>query len=192
MFMFDIESLGIESTTIILSAAITYFDFNEAELPSGKERYNTLVGRSHFVKFNAKEQGDKYKRSVTQSTLDWWMKQSLIARDLAIKPSKADMNAAEGIESIRAYINANGGNNQIFWARGSLDQMAIDSLCRVVGCEPLAMYNVWRDVRTAVDLIADTNNGYCAIKDFNPDIHVMKHDPRNDCALDIMMLLHHK
>lgn len=193
MFMFDIETLGIESTTVILSAAITHFDFGDRDMPSGKERYYDFFNRSLFVKFNAKEQLEKYNRTVTKSTLEWWSKQSENARRLALEPSTNDVSADVGIESLRDYIKKFNVNNQIIWARGTLDQTAIDSLCRNVGVEPLVNYNQWRDVRTAVDLLAsDAKNGYCSIENFNPDIWVTKHDPRSDCALDIMMLLYHK
>ena len=182
MFLFDVETLGIESTSVILSAAITYFDFDE------KKSYQEYVQDSCFVKFDRAEQ-ESLGRVVTPSTLEWWEKQAEIPRKVSLVPSKSDYSAIEGITTLKKYIDANGGNNQIIWARGSLDQMAIDSLCRAVDLEPLTRYNNWRDVRTAVDFLSSTaSNGYCKIKNFNPDLHVIKHDPRNDCALDIMML----
>lgn len=193
MFMFDIETLGIESTSVILSAAITHFDFGDRDMPSGKERYQDFYARSLFVKFNAKEQIEKYGRTITKSTLEWWSKQSELARQMSLDPSKNDVSCSDGISLLRNYVSKYGGTNQIIWARGSLDQVAIDSLCRVMNVDTLVMYNQWRDVRTAIDLLAsDAKNGYCSIDKFNPDIWVNKHDPRADCALDIMMLLYHK
>jgi hypothetical protein len=51
---------------------------------------------------------------------------------------------------------------------------------------------MWRDVRTAIDLLAsESKGGYALIPGFNPDLHVVKHIPQNDCALDIMELLYH-
>lgn len=181
-FMFDIESTGIESTSVILSAAITYFDFDE------KKSYQEYVQDSCFVKFDRAEQ-ESLGRINTPSTLEWWEKQAEIPKSVSLYPSRDDLSARIGIEIMRTYINTHGGANQIIWARGSLDQMAIDSLCRAIDIEPLTRYNNWRDVRTAIDFLSSTaNNGYCKIKNFNPDLHVIKHDPRNDCALDIMML----
>jgi hypothetical protein len=70
--------------------------------------------------------------------------------------------------------------------------MVIDSLCKAAGVELLVNFNKWRDVRTAVDLLSTNSvEGYSKIKNFNTD-SVLKHDPRQDCALDIMMLLHHE
>ena len=182
MFMFDIESAGIESTCVILSAAITYFDFDQ------KKSYRDYVNDSCFVKFNLQEQVDM-GRVIDKSTMEWWNKQADIPKQVSLVPSKSDCSAKEGISALRKYIEARGGNNQIIWARGSLDQMAIDSLCRAIDIEPLFMYNMWRDTRTAIDCIYNTAfNGYCKVKNFNADLEVIKHDPRNDCALDIMML----
>jgi len=185
--MFDVETLGTESNSVLLSAAIIHFDFDD------QCSYSEFVDRACFVKFDMKEQVTKYKRVSVPDTIKWWEKQSEIPRKLALEPSKQDLAAIDGIEKLRYYIESNGGKEQIFWARGSLDQMVIDSLCRDVGVPVLAMYNKWRDVRTAVDFLSDkSKDGYCRIKNFNPDLHVIKHVPQNDCALDIMMMLYHE
>jgi len=195
MFMFDIETLGTESTSLVLSAAITYFDFSDAIENRSTENlvseYNRYVMTSCFVKFNAREQRD-LGRVDTTGTKEWWIKQSQMAREMSFYVKPDDLSVAEGIAKINSYINAHGGPNQIVWARGSLDQMCWDSLCRSIGQEPLVRYNMWRDVRTAIDLLAsESKGGYALIPGFNPDLHVVKHIPQNDCALDIMELLYH-
>jgi 3' exoribonuclease, RNase T-like len=197
MFMFDIETMGIESNSVILSAAITHFQFDDT-IPDRDitpaimlSEYQRYIDASCLVKFNAKEQIEM-KRSVVPSTIEWWSKQAEIPRKFAFDISPKDLSAREGIDKIKQYISEKGGiEDQLIWARGTLDQMAIDSLCRYIDVEPIAMYNKWRDVRTALDLIADSTNGYAKIKSFNPDLHVIKHVPSNDCALDILMMLYH-
>jgi len=188
MFMFDIETLGVESTSIVLSAAIIHFEFGDTRT------FQELVDSACFVKFDVKEQKEEMNRVYSQGTIDWWKKQSEIARKTSLHPNpNIDVFAVAGIEKIRSYMMDHGGTNQIIWARGSLDQMAFDSLCYSAKIEPLVRFNKWRDVRTAVDLLAsDASDGYCKIKNFNPDLHVIKHIPQQDCALDIMMLLHHE
>jgi len=185
--MFDVETMGVESTAIVLSASIVFFDA-DTKVESSPELYWKYVNDACFVKFDAKEQAKKYNRTVTQSTLDWWKKQAEIPRNLALKASEEDLSASEGIEKLRNYINSNGGSKQLVWARGSLDQVVIDSLCRNLDVESLFMYNMWRDVRTAIDMISGYN--YCGVKNFKQDHHTIKHDPRHDCALDIMMLVY--
>ena len=185
MFMFDIETLGTESTSVVLSASIIHFEFGE------KYTYQELVERALFVKFNASEQVEKYKRVITKESIEWWSKQAELPRKISFVPKKSDLPALEGIAKIKKYIKENGGAEQMFWARGSLDQMVIDSLCLAIGEERITQYNNWRDVRTAVDFLSESSkNGYCPVKNFNADLHVIKHIPQNDCALDIMMMLY--
>lgn len=195
MFMFDLETLSTESTSIVLSTAITYFDFDDAIEDRSPENllseYNRYVMTSKFVKFNVDEQ-KQIGRVLDKGTSAWWMRQADLPRATSFYAKPDDMSAKDGIDSIRSYINSHGGPDQIVWARGSLDQMAFDSLCRSIGEEPLFHYNMWRDVRTAIDLLAsDSRGGYCVIPNFNPDLHVVKHIPQNDCALDILQLLYH-
>ena len=130
---------------------------------------------------------------MTKSTLDWWGKQGSYQQKLSFVPDASrDMISENGIEAIRKYINQyhRGADPQTMtiWARGSLDQMAIDSLALKAGVERIAPFNRWRDVRTAVDLMTDSKNGYCKVTDLDRD-EVAKHDPVHDCALDILMLL---
>lgn len=195
MFLFDVETLGVESTSVVLSAAITFFDFNDKiENPTAGNllsEYNRYVMTSKVVKFNTLEQSQNGRVS-TEDTLEWWTKQSQMARDASLYVNSNDLSTADGINQLRSYIDAHGGNKQIVWARGSLDQMVIDSLCRTANVQPLFMYNMWRDVRTAIDLLAtESKGGYAEIPNFNPDLHVVKHLPENDCALDILTMLYH-
>jgi hypothetical protein len=186
MFMFDVETMDVESNAVVLSAAIIKFELDD------KKSFQDYVKSACFVKFNVSEQVKEYKRSIAKDSVNWWKRQCEIAREVSFIPSADDVSAKQGIEILKKFIDDNGGPDTLFWMRGSLDQMVIDSLCRSVNREVLAVFNKWRDVRTAVDLMASNpKDGYSKIKNFNTDT-VLKHDPRQDCALDIMMLLHHE
>ena len=189
MFMFDIETLGVESTTVILSAGIIYFD---PEVDSDVT-YEELVSRGLFVKFNAKDQVQRLDRTISKSTLDWWNKQGEWQQKTNFVPNEEeDLFAEDGIKIIHKYINKYMGgkkwDTETIWARGSLDQMAIDSLCNKARVDPIAPFNRWRDMRTAIDMLYGTSNGYCKVRDLDMDT-VAKHHPVPDCALDILMLL---
>jgi len=182
MFMFDVETLDIESTAVVLSAALVHF--------TPEDNYQSLLDKCLFVKFNSKDQIERHKRTVGQSTLDWWKDQHPHVRAQSFDPTSGDLTAEEGIEKLHEYIAEHGGNQQLCWARGSLDQMVIDSLCHRVDLEPMFRYNYWRDVRTAVDCLTGSQNGYCKVDhpDFEPH-QVIKHHPVHDCALDAMQLM---
>lgn len=189
MFMFDIETLGVESTTVILSAGIIYFDPDVDDDMS----YEELVQRGLFVKFDAGEQIKHYDRTMTKSTLDWWSRQGEYQKQTNFdRDPEHDLTVVDGFAAMHKYINkymkGRKWDAEIIWARGSLDQMAIDSLALRSGLEPIAPFNRWRDVRTAVDLLTGSTNGYCEISNFSYDDSI-KHHPVHDCALDVLMLM---
>ena len=188
MFMFDIETLDAESTAVVLSASIIHFEIGEVTT------YEDLLARAKFVKFSAAEQIRHLKRSSDKGTLEWWDKQHDYCKKTSLVPLSTDLNAIDGINQIKQYMAQFPEKDQTMWSRGSLDQMCIDSLCKAVGADLIAPYYVWRDVRTAVDLITDTGKGgYCDINHPTFQRHnVIKHHPTHDCALDIMMLLYGK
>lgn len=188
MFMFDIETLGVESTTVVLSAGIVYFD------PAADDNlsYEELVERGLFVKFDAKDQVKRLDRTITKSTLDWWAKQGKWQQETNFNPLEDDLLVEDGFKVLHKYINkylkGKSWETEIMWARGSLDQMAIDSLANKAGVDPIAPFNRWRDVRTAVDMLTGSTNGYCEVADLDWD-KVAKHHPVHDCALDALMLM---
>lgn len=186
-FAFDVETLGIESNSIVLSAAIIYFDLDER--PTLKE----LIDRALFVKFDAVEQ-KKAGRSITPSTLTWWKEQHEYIRKLSFAPRDDDYSMVDGIEELRKYVTKYGnGKGDMMWARGGLDQMAIESLARTAGVESFHDYNAWMDIRTALRCLKGNCNdrGYVHLPDtILQSYEVTKHHPRDDTALDIMMILH--
>lgn len=187
MFCFDVETLDVESTCVILSAAIVYFDIKD------KPSYNNLLLNTFFVKLDAKDQVKRLGRTVSQSTItEFWNKQSKEVQAISLYPYETDLKAEDAIESLRAYIKSfPSSDSKLIWARGSLDQMSIDSLAKKAGLEPITRFNLWRDVRTGVDLLTGSKNGYSKVNhpEFNRE-DVKKHDPRHDVCFDVMQLLY--
>jgi hypothetical protein len=184
MFMFDIETLGSESTSVVLSASIIHFDEPTCT-------YEDLLENACFVKFDVEEQ-IKLKRVAETGTLDWWKQQHEYVRRISLTPNSHDLAAVDAINILKEYIAEHGGQNQTFWARGSLDQMCIDSLCKTFDQDLITPYNNWRDIRTALDCLCKTSkNGYVDVNHPTFQRHnVIKHHPTHDCAYDIMMLLY--
>lgn len=184
MLVFDIETLDTESTAVVLSASIVYFEENDT--------WESLLEKALFVKFNAKEQIDKYKRTVSKSTLKWWNEQSDEAKRVSFTPSKLDIGAEEGIDKIKRYLANEPANTKIIWTRGSLDSMVFESLTNAVGTAPLIRYNQYRDIRTGIDILAsDSANGYCDVGLPGFDVSkVQKHNPIHDICYDALMLLY--
>jgi len=187
MFMFDVETLGVDSNSVVLSAGLVHFE------PGKNQSYQDLLDNACYVKFKAKEQIDM-KRQVDLGTLEWWKNQHDYVRECALSPSKHDLTIQEAFAIMHAWLNKFPNyQKQTMWARGSLDQMVIDNLARAVDSQPLTGYNMWRDVRTAVDILYGSTNGYCEI--VYPGFEraaCIKHHPVHDCALDAMMLMYGK
>lgn len=184
MFMFDIETLGIESNSVILSFSCIYFDAEK------NPTYDELLDSAYFVKLDVTDQMARLGRTSSKSTMEWWAKQSPLTREVSFTPSSTDVKAEDAIEEFRKWTTQFPNHQSaVVWARGNLDQMAMGSLETVCGVKPVFHFGRWRDVRTAVDLLTGSNNGYSNIKNFD-ETKVVKHDPRHDCAYDIMMLLY--
>jgi hypothetical protein len=187
MFVFDVETLGVESNAVVLSAAMVHFD------PEKRPTYQDLLNDACFVKFNAKEQMD-VGRTVSKSTLEWWKEQHEYVKKVSLEPSREDMTVENGMQMFYDYMaKFPNASKQTMWARGSLDQLAIDSLAVKFGLQEITGYNMWRDVRTAVDVLYGTTNGYVEVDHPLFKRHeVIKHHPVHDCALDAMQLMYGK
>jgi hypothetical protein len=186
MFVFDIETLSKNSNAVILSIGCVHF--NEKEKPS----FEHMKDNAFFVKLNASDQFKRLKRSYQQSTIDWWKKQCENSRTKSYKPASGDVIIEDGLEQFRTWTKQFNEPKSWVWARGTLDQLILDSMEDQLGIEPIFNYNRFRDVRTAVDFLYGTENGYCKVDypGFDSFLNITKHDPVDDCLLDAMMLLY--
>jgi hypothetical protein len=186
--MFDVETLGVESTSVILSLSCIHFR------SENKPTYQQLKQDAFFVKFDAKDQAERFNRKIEKGAIKWWEKQCLFAKQKSLLPSSDDYKLEDGMQLFHDWVKTKNDEKSWVWARGNLDQLILQSCERDAKLEPIFDYNRWRDVRTALDLLYNTANGYCDVDhpDFLYDRDVIKHDPVDDCALDIMMLIYGK
>jgi hypothetical protein len=195
-FILDLETLGIESNCVCLSAAMLWVD--PEQLPEdNQEAYEYLLKQGVFVKLNAKQQvTELFKgRTVAKNVLEWWEKQAEVVQRASFIPDKErDLDCLVAINKIKGFFESKPDHKKAcVWVRGSLDQPVLESLLRSYDVEPFIGYNNYRDVRTAIDLIyPDTSNaGYVDVPDFEVG-SVIKHHPTHDCAYDGLMLLRGK
>lgn len=182
-FSLDIETLSQKGNAVVLSVALVQFDDEIQYDPI------ELFNKNLLVKFNIKEQIEKYNRIVSKETIEWWKSQPEIVKKVSFFPSENDLPLENGLNIIRNYINKVSTGNEIVWTRGSLDQFVIDDLCDSIGMQPLFRYSQYRDYRTAIDLLKETSkNGYCNVPNLDRNL-IMKHDPRWDNTYDIIMLI---
>lgn len=181
ILVFDIETLGTYSDSVIASAGIVFVDATR------KQSYDDLIREGLFVKFNIEHQIKNLHRKVDKDTIEWWNKQHKSIRDYSMKPSPDDLLPEQGIKLLQDYCSKH--KSKTIWTRGSLDQMAIDHLARQVDMELIMPYNAYRDCRTAIDIFTGSTNGYCKVNypGFE-SYNVIKHNPCHDAAYDAMML----
>ncbi len=193
MFVFDVETLGKESNSVILSMAAIYFN------PDEQPGHQKLFDEAFFVKFDVADQMKRLGRKVGKSTMQWWAKQCENVRIKSFKPNPAiDVKFEDGYEAMRQWAKSKDDTKCYVWARGNLDQLVLDSFEEQLSIEPIWDYSRWRDVRTAVDFLYNVNTGYVKaevppwIETFDKDLHITKHNPIDDCVLDAMMLMYGK
>jgi len=193
MFVFDVETLGKESNSVILSMAAIYFN------PDEQPDHNKLFAEAFFAKFDVIDQMKRLDRKVGKSTMQWWSKQCENVRIKSFKPNPAiDVKFEDGYEAMRQWARSKNDAKCYVWARGNLDQLVLDSFEEQLGIEPIWDYGRWRDVRTAVDFLYNVNTGYVKVEvppwleTFDKELHITKHNPVDDCVLDAMMLMYGK
>ena len=188
MFLFDVETLSKSSESVILSMACTHF------IPEEKPSPDQLRANTFFAKFNVEDQVKRLHRKIGKSTIEWWAKQCDNVKIKSLNPNPAIDEIFEvGYERMREWVATKNDNDWV-WARGNLDQLVMDSIEEQLELKPIFPYARWRDVRTGIDFLYGTTNGYCKVEyeGFDAYNHITKHDPADDCILDAMMLMYGK
>ena len=186
MFVFDIETLGKKSDSVILSMAAIYF--NPDDKPSPKQ----MRENAFFAKFDVRDQRYRLKRSMGQSTMDWWKKQCDNVKIASFIPNEIDCRFEDGYEAMREWADSKNDTKCWVWARGNLDQLVLDDIEEQCGLTPIWPFSRWRDVRTAIDFLYNTTDGYVNVNypGFDSKIDISKHNPIDDCLLDAMMMMY--
>jgi len=188
-WVLDLETLDTESTSVILSAALVYF---EVKLPFTVAE---LKQQSICVKFDVADQRTNYKRTVSKDTLTWWSKQSRESQIKSLLPSSADLSAEDGLDALADFFHSHGATkNSYIYSRGSFDNIILESLNRAVGNKPLVHFANYRDTRTfisvmypaAVNNYVEVDKTLCTDYDEAAFVH---HDPVSDVIKDICMML---
>lgn len=179
-FVIDFETLDSRATAVILSFAILAVDFEE-DFTMDKLREQTM-----FVKLNAKTQGN---RTISQSTLDWWKMQDADVRKSQMLPSPNDVELLPALHQLHEFLDRHGYSpkKSVVWSRGTLDQIVYEDWSKTLGFDPPKIpYWNHRDVRTAIDILSGSSNGYCTTS--RPMGIINKHDPVDDVCMDAFQL----
>ena len=122
MFIFDVETLGKRSNSVILSMACIYFD------PDTKPSHHELREGAFFAKFDVRDQHKRLGREMGQSTMDWWAKQCDNVKKASFIPHEIDCRFEDGYEAMRQWVKEKNDDKCWVWARGNLDQLVMDDI----------------------------------------------------------------
>lgn len=181
-FIFDIETLGKKEDAVVLSLACVPFKFEMTCT------YEFLLRIGFYVKFSVEEQIKIYKNSIDQDVIDWWKKQSEIAKKV-LTPAKEDVKLIDGLTALSIFLKNNLYNNDCFcWSRGNaFDFPKIESLHKKTGVKYPLNYTKYRDVRTFIDIMAGDVNGKsnCPVPN-----NFIAHNSLHDCAYGALSMIY--
>lgn len=181
--IYDFETLSSNPRNgVILSFAL--FSFDEQRFVDNPYTFDEILESSIFQKYDVTEQVQKYKRKISQETVDWWLTQDIQSIKNQFNPKSDDIS----ISQLCVLIDGLGNINKAF-SRGRFDSEFIDSIYSSMGkINPIQYWKV-RDIRSYLDGMM------FGVKGFN-DKFIPKelsnikfaHDPKYDIALDVIRI----
>ena len=179
--IYDFETMSQDPHTgAVLSFAMLNWD------PKKQYTYTQLVDSAAYIKFDIKEQVEKYNRVITKETVEWWSKQNKEAQQV-IAPCKDDKSITE-LHSFYFDNMPDYKGGLIYTRRNTFDPVFMTSLMEVTGEE---LPYKWWDVRDTISYIDGLAHGSDIRNNFIPDDlkeAFVAHDPRHDIAMDVMRI----
>ncbi|QFR56617.1 exonuclease [Stenotrophomonas phage Mendera] len=176
----DLETLGLEQDAVVLSLGASTF-----RMDGSRPKFDKMISEGFYAKFDVKEQVKTFKRTMTDSTIDWWKTQGAAAKKV-LEATPFDHRMADGLIEFNAWLKKVGYNFQksYIWSRGTyFDFPKIEHMYRQAEVE--CGYNGWkiRDVRTYIDILTGVDNGKYEPEGGTPQQFVA-HDALHDAAMD--------
>lgn len=142
-----------------------------------------------YQTIRVKEQIAEYGLSASKSTLDWWDQQGEFAK--AMLHAKDKVGIVEHCTGFFKWCSENGVTQKtIVWVRAPhFDHTILANVHRVTG-NPIP-YNTWkvRDVRTAIDMVFNVENGYIpGFRETLGEYNLTEHFAVDDCIKDILQI----
>jgi len=179
---YDFETLSQDPQTgiVVNMAGIQY---SEERFRDDPYTFEELVGMAKFIKFDTKEQIEKYGRKPDKSTIDWWAKQNEEARSL-LAPSSEDKSITELYDFCK---NISQKPEKVYTRGNTFDPIYLSSLMKQLGRpDPWDWWTI-RDTRSLIDGIS---YGQDLDNKFMPEgiTGFIYHNPIHDVAVDIMRM----
>ncbi len=149
--MFDLETLDTRKNSVVLSVGAVVFNTEMSHPMSGGPSELKAVIVDRFYRVLEMDSQLARLRSISQSTLLWWMGQNLTAREEAFNPVRQDVEMV--LNSFWDWSETQMRDHKVnaFWASPSTFDFPIwETLAADFGAEVPWTYRQCFDVRTVV------------------------------------------
>lgn len=190
--IFDFESLGLGENSVLLSLGVVAFDTKDYDIQSDgvETTFNKLLKQGLYVKLDAKEQTQKYKRTIDKSTLMWWTEQGEEAREV-LRKSDDDVSLDRMELLLKDYFELNGvTKNTPIWSRGYTEPMWYESVKLNLNTYGSIRHYQYRDIRTLLNvMIEDKYLSRNHINTIKQPENFIKHNALHDVCFDAVQFL---
>jgi len=181
--IYDFETLSNEPTNaVVLSLAA--MNYNEDRFISEPYEYEELLDMCSSIKFDVKEQVEKFNRKIKKDTLDWWKQQPIEAQK-CLRPSEEDVSVTE-LYSFLVEKHNSANMDKIFTRGNTFDPVITKSIFDevIILDDPTPWWTI-RDTRSYLDAFlwgSGHKNNFIPEEVKDKFIH---HDPIHDIAMDV-------
>lgn len=180
----DIESTDTANTSKILSIGVVPFNWGE------NVSFDELCNRESSLYLTLDLSTFPASFTESASKMEWWERQGEAARHV-LAPSPTDISIKDALLKLHIHLCAHvlpltkdGG--QVFCRGYDFDGGILEHAYEQLELLTPWTYNRFRCVRTAIDILADSRNGYVVEK--NP-AGFIKHHALHDAAKDTLTML---
>jgi len=181
--IYDFETLSQDmfNGVVVNIAAMNY---TEERFTHDPYSYEELLDKCSVMKFDVKEQVEKYGREIEKETLNWWKKQSAEAQK-CLSPSDEDVSIKELYPFLIDKHDAP-QCDKIFTRANTFDPIIVRTIFDNIGIEkdPTPWWTI-RDTRSYLDAFlwgSGHKNSFIPEEVKDKFIH---HDPSHDIAMDV-------
>lgn len=171
--MVDIETMDIEPTAAIVSIGAVHFDV------AGQDTQESLIEHSFNVNISL-ESNEKLGRTMSASTIEWWLKQSKDAQKSLFEDPLMPLNTA--MLKYRKWLESKNAD-RIYANDPDFDLVILNSAFKTINDRSPFAYHQHRSVRTAIeDAFPD---------DPMPNVETgTRHSARDDAIKQAIMVQH--
>jgi hypothetical protein len=186
--IYDFETLGQnpESAPVLSLAVLTYND--KMFFKGDGYSYEDLLSRCYYIKFDVKEQIQKYGKKIEKDTAEWWAKQGDEAQKV-LKPSTQDKSISVLKSELDNYVGKYFDIKSVFTRGNTFDCRFLEVILGDCGeTDPFKWWTI-RDSRSFLDALlftqTDMDNKFLLDEWKEKFVH---HDARHDIVVDVLRM----